>query len=191
MATARLPRWPRRSPARRKARPKSWSRRYLDAQGLPLAGNRSLGEIAARLLDHAADLRAEPLPKEVATVIDYYLAVSGPPKEAIERVAMIAKGVGVDLGLALDAIARRFERLAESGVDLGSAVFATEFGRDLEYYSGLVFQIEARGTRTASRSLAAGAMTDCSTLLGAPRACRPSEPPSTPSACSPPCRGHS
>ena len=39
-----------------------------------------LSEITARLLDHAADLRAEPLPREVATVIDYYLAVAASPQ---------------------------------------------------------------------------------------------------------------
>ncbi len=44
---------------------------------------------------------------------------------------------------------RRFERLARSGIDLGQAVFATEFGRSLEYYSGLVFQIEAKGSDEA------------------------------------------
>jgi ATP phosphoribosyltransferase regulatory subunit len=104
-----------------------------------------LSEITARLLDHAADLRAEPLPREVATVIDYYLAVSAPPKEAAERIAMIAKGAGIDLGPALSANTRRFDRLAKSGIDLGQATFATEFGRSLEYYSGLVFQIEVAG----------------------------------------------
>jgi ATP phosphoribosyltransferase regulatory subunit len=62
---------------------------------------------------------------------------------------MIAKGAGIDLGLALDASKRRFERLARSGIDLGQAVFATEFGRSLEYYSGLVFQIEAKGSDEA------------------------------------------
>jgi ATP phosphoribosyltransferase regulatory subunit len=118
---------------------------YLEGQGLPLSGNRSLSEITARLLDHEADLRADPLRKEVATVIDYYLAVSGPPKEAAKRIAMIAHGAGIDLGPALYAYTRRFERLEESGVDLDQAIFATEFGRNLEYYSGLVFQIEAAG----------------------------------------------
>jgi ATP phosphoribosyltransferase regulatory subunit len=118
---------------------------YLDTENLPLSGNRSLSEITARLLDHAADLRAEPLPREVATVIDSYLAVSAPPKEAVERIAMIAKGAGLDLGPALSANTRRFERLAKSGVALGQAIFATEFGRSLEYYSGLVFQIEVAG----------------------------------------------
>src|SRR6516165_5152447 len=33
---------------------------YLEANDLILAGNRTLGEITDRLLDHAADLRAEP-----------------------------------------------------------------------------------------------------------------------------------
>ena len=117
---------------------------YLEQQNLLLAGNRSLSEITARLLDLSADLRAEPLRKEVATVIDYYLAVSGPPKEAAEQVAMIAKGAGVDLGPALNTLVRRFERMEASGVDLAQATFATEFGRDLEYYSGVVFQIEGR-----------------------------------------------
>jgi ATP phosphoribosyltransferase regulatory subunit len=122
---------------------------YLEGGGLPLAGNRTLGEITARLIDHAADLRADPLPREIATVIDYYLAISGPPLEAAERVAMLAKGAGIDLGSSLHAYVRRFERLQASGVDLGRAIFATEFGRSLEYYSGLVFQIEVAGVDEA------------------------------------------
>jgi len=140
---------------------------YLEGQGLPLSGNRSLSEITARLLDHEADLRADPLRKEVATVIDYYLAVSGPPKEAAKRIAMIAKGAGIDLGPALHAYTRRFERLEESGVDLDRAIFATEFGRNLEYYSGLVFQIEAAGVDDA---IAGGGRYDgLLSHLGAPR----------------------
>ena len=139
---------------------------YLEGRGLPLSGNRSLSEIAARLLDHAADLKADPLRKEVATVIDYYLAVSGPPKEAANRIAMIANGAGIDLGPALYAYTRRFERLEEGGVDLGQAIFATEFGRNLEYYSGLVFQIEAAGVE----AIAGGGRYDgLLSYLGAPR----------------------
>ena len=140
---------------------------YLEGRGLPLSGNRTLGEITARLLDHAADLKADPLRKEVATVIDYYLAVSGPPKEAAKRIAMIANGAGIDLGPALYAYTRRFERLEESGVDLGQAIFATEFGRNLEYYSGLVFQIEVAGVDDA---IAGGGRYDgLLSYLGAPR----------------------
>jgi ATP phosphoribosyltransferase regulatory subunit len=143
---------------------------YLDREGLPLAGNRSLNEITARLLDHAADLEADPLRKEVATVIDYYLAVSGAPLEAADRIAMIAKGAGIDLGSALQAYTSRFERLKKSGIDLARANFAAEFGRNLEYYSGLVFQIEAPGVDDA---IAGGGRYDgLLAHLGAPRAVR-------------------
>ena len=122
---------------------------YLEANDLMLAGNRTLGEITDRLLDHAADLRAEPLPREVATVIDYFLAVEASPREAIDRIATIGKGASIDLGPTLYVLSRRFDLLEETGVNVDAATFATEFGRDLEYYSGLVFQIEAAGDETS------------------------------------------
>ena len=122
---------------------------YLEANDLILAGNRTLGEITDRLLDHAADLRAEPLPREVATVIDYFLAVEASPREAIDRIATIGKGASIDLGPTLYVLSRRFDLLEETGVNVDAATFATEFGRDLEYYSGLVFQIEVGGDKTS------------------------------------------
>jgi ATP phosphoribosyltransferase regulatory subunit len=143
--------------------------RYLDERGLPLTGNRSLSEITARLLDLLGDLRAEPLRKEVATVIDYFLAVSGPPKDAAAHVAMIAKGAGIDLDPALHTLVRRFERLEKSGVDLGRAVFATGFGRNLEYYSGLVFQVEVGDEWNASQIAGGGRYDGLLGKLGAPR----------------------
>jgi ATP phosphoribosyltransferase regulatory subunit len=143
--------------------------RYLDEHGLPLSGNRTLGEITARLLDLLGDLRAEPLRKEVATVIDYFLAVSAPPKEAAERVAMIAKGAGIDLGPALQALVKRFERLERSGIDLGKCTFATEFGRNLEYYSGLVFQVEVGAELDASQIAGGGRYDGLLANIGAPR----------------------
>lgn len=143
--------------------------RYLKEQGLPLEGNRTLSEITARLLDLAGDLRAEPLRKEVATVIDYFLAVSAPPKEAVSRVAMIAKGAGIDIDGVLDALIRRFERLATSGLDLSRATFATEFGRSLEYYSGLVFQIEVGDERDPSQIAGGGRYDGLLAAIGAPR----------------------
>jgi ATP phosphoribosyltransferase regulatory subunit len=131
---------------------------YLETKGLPQSGNRTLAEIAERLIDHAKDLRAEPLRKEVATIIDHYLAVDSAPQEAIDRIAMIGKGAGLDLGPQLCLLARRFERLQET-VDLSTARFATEFGRDLEYYSGMVFQIET-GPSDAAIPIAGGGRYD-------------------------------
>ncbi len=147
--TALSPNLPPRLPIKIRPAPRSWSPIIWSSNGLPLSGNRTLGEIAERLLDAAADLRSEPLPREVATVIDYYLAVEASPREAIDRIALIAKGAGIDLGPALYVLSRRFDLLQERGIDVGAASFATEFGRDLEYYSGLVFQIENAGDRAS------------------------------------------
>jgi ATP phosphoribosyltransferase regulatory subunit len=143
---------------------------YLDEQGIPLAGNRSLREITERLLDHVADLNAEPLPKEVATVIDYFLAAAAPPREAVDMVAMIAKGAGLDIDVSLDTALRRFDRLAADGVDLSRATFATEFGRKLEYYSGLVFQVEGAGMDETEPVAGGGRYDGLLAALGAPRA---------------------
>jgi ATP phosphoribosyltransferase regulatory subunit len=142
---------------------------YLDEEGIPLVGNRTLREIAERLLDHAADLRADPLPKEVATVIDYYLAVAAPPREAADKIAMIAKGAGLDIDAPLDATLRRFDRLARDGVDLDKATFTTEFGRNLEYYSGLEFQIEGAGMDETEPVAGGGRYDGLLAALGAPR----------------------
>jgi ATP phosphoribosyltransferase regulatory subunit len=143
--------------------------RHLDENGLPLAGNRTLSEITARLLDLLGDLRAEPLRKEVATVIDYFLDVSAAPKEALERVAMISKGARIDVGPALQALVRRFERLEQCGMDLGKATFATEFGRSFEYYSGLVFQIEVEDEGDTGQIAGGGRYDRLLAHFGAPR----------------------
>ena len=142
---------------------------YLDAKEIPLAGNRSVHEIAARLRDHAADLRADPLPKEVATVIEHYLSVTAGPREAVEKIALIARGAGLDIDAALDAVLRRFDRLERDGVDLTRAAFSTEFGRRLEYYSGLVFQIEAAGMDDTEPVAGGGRYDNLLAALGAPR----------------------
>jgi ATP phosphoribosyltransferase regulatory subunit len=142
---------------------------YLDQQGIPLAGNRSLREITERLCDHAADIRGEPLPKEVATVIDRYLAVSAPPGEAADKIAMIAKEAGLNIDAGLDAALRRFGRLERAGIDLDHAIFATEYGRKLEYYSGFVFQVEAPGLDETEPVAGGGRYDNLLSALGAPR----------------------
>jgi ATP phosphoribosyltransferase regulatory subunit len=84
-------------------------------------------------------------------------------------VALIAKGAGIDLDAALDDCVRRFERLRKSGLDLSRATFATEFGRNLEYYSGLVFQIEVGDERNASQIAGGGRYDGLLANIGAPR----------------------
>lgn len=114
---------------------------HLDQSGIELIGTRTAGEIAERLLGEAADQRAAPLPRETTQLIESYVAVKAPAHEAARRIADITRGRNVDIAAGLDAFQRRLDLIAKAGVDLADAQFSAEFGRNLEYYTGFVFEV--------------------------------------------------
>ena len=48
----------------------------------------------------------------------------------------------LDLSTSLAAFARRITLMQERGITVDACRFLAEFGRNLEYYTGFVFQIE-------------------------------------------------
>ena len=116
---------------------------WLEAEHTPLSGTRTLAEITRHLMDVAADLKAAPLPAATAQLLDSYLAIVAPARAAAAQIRAALKRPGVPLGPALDVFGDRLERIAQEGVDIGQAEFSASFGRNLEYYTGLVFEIEA------------------------------------------------
>ncbi|MEM8688954.1 MAG: ATP phosphoribosyltransferase regulatory subunit, partial [Pseudomonadota bacterium] len=117
----------------------------LTEHAIPLVGGRTVEEIAERLHEKAADRVAEPMKPEMAEKIEAYLAVRGTPAEALEEISNLELP-GAALDRALDVFARRFVLLSEHGVDTSAFQFSAEFGYNLEYYTGHVFQIEADGS---------------------------------------------
>ena len=63
------------------------------------------------------------------------------------------------MGEAIDRLARRNALLAAAGIDLAATRFSTRFGRDVDYYTGLVFEIHD-GTGRESRPLVGGGRYD-------------------------------
>src|SRR5262249_41706413 len=114
---------------------------YLDQTGIELIGTRSLAEIAERLLAEAADARETPLAKQDAALIESYVAVKGPAKTSAAAIAKLLSARKLDDGGALDAFRRRLDCIAKAGVSLAGAEFSAEFGRNLEYYTGFVFEM--------------------------------------------------
>src|SRR5262245_22951937 len=114
---------------------------HLDKAGHELIGTRTAAEIAERLLAEAADLREKPLPAETAALIESYVAVKGPVRETVPRLARLARGYGIDLAAGLGAFQRRLDLIGRAGVSLDEAEFSAEFGRNLEYYTGFVFEV--------------------------------------------------
>src|SRR6185503_8110911 len=106
---------------------------YLDQSGWELIGARTLPEIA--------EPRETPLAPQTAALIESYVAITAPARDAGRRIEALQRANKIDLGPALDAFRRRLELIEAAGVATAGATFSAEFGRDLEYYTGFVFEI--------------------------------------------------
>ncbi len=115
--------------------------RYLAENNVELIGARSLPEIAANLMAAVEDGAAPPLSAKVAELIESYLGVAAPARAAGARLRDLMSGAGIDISAALDVYSRRLQRFAQAGIDVASLQFSAEFGRNLEYYTGFVFEI--------------------------------------------------
>jgi ATP phosphoribosyltransferase regulatory subunit len=140
----------------------------LNERGLEAIGLRSVAEIAGRLEALAHDRREPALPAEQVAAIKDYLKISGPPARALDQVKGLAERYGLDMAAALDRFARRIDEAGRRGVGLDQAEFSAEFGRNLEYYTGLVFQIETETRGSAGQIAGGGRYDGLIEAIGAP-----------------------
>ena len=112
----------------------------LNTRGLPLVGGRSIDEVAARLADKTADRSESPLPAAKAEVINTYLAMT----DRADNIEGLLNRF--DPSKNFNAARRNFQQrlveMEELGLNPKRFEFRATFGRELEYYTGFVFQIE-------------------------------------------------
>jgi ATP phosphoribosyltransferase regulatory subunit len=144
----------------------SWVEGELDRRKLPLAGGRSTAEIASRLAEKAADRLAHPLEPEAVRAIETYLAIEGDAVAVLQDLNAVAKGAAYTQ--ALDQFRRRIDAMSGLGLDPKDFSFAATFGRNLEYYTGFVFQIEADGPQGALSVAGGGRYDDLLSDIGSP-----------------------
>lgn len=139
----------------------------LDA-GLPLKASRTPQEIAARLIDKFRLSRTRLEPAALQTLNDF-LALRVPLAGAEEALERFASERRIDLEAALADFKRRAAALRAAGCALSECLFDAGFGRPLEYYSGLVFEIHGTGPGAGPAPLAGGGRYDrLLAMLGAP-----------------------
>lgn len=126
----------------------------LSIAGIRAVGGRSAGEIAERFLEQSAARNEPPVPQETRALIERFLAIKGDPDSVSAELRALARDAGVDLTAALDAFDQRTGFLAARGVEIGALDCATSFHRNLDYYTGFVF--EARDGARADGLPAAG-----------------------------------
>lgn len=144
--------------------------KHLEVSGIDLVGTRSIAEITDGLLAAAHDARSEPIADATARRIEDYLAITGPARAAANDIARTFAGLGARTTDALARYRRRLDLLDAAGIDAGKVEFSAEFGRNLEYYTGFVFEMispelgraspVAGGGRYDSLLKAAGASAD-------------------------------
>jgi ATP phosphoribosyltransferase regulatory subunit len=114
---------------------------YLNDNGIELIGQRSVREITRNIMIMVEDGSMEPLDPGVADVIGAYLDVTAPARAAGARLRDLMQGAGIDISAALDVYQKRLQKMADAGIDVAKLTFSAEFGRNLEYYTGFVFEI--------------------------------------------------
>ncbi len=112
----------------------------LSIAGISSVGGRSASEIADRFLEQAAMKSSAGISAEKRAVLERFLGVGGDPDKASAALRALAQDAKLDLGAALDAFDARLGFIAARGLDVSSLAFAANFGRNLDYYTGFVFE---------------------------------------------------
>ncbi len=112
----------------------------LAIAGIARVGGRSAGEIADRFLDQAALRAGSSAPAEKREALRRFLAIKGHPDAASRQLRALAAEAKLDIGQALDSFDQRTGFLAARGVAVERCTFSAGFVRDLDYYTGFVFE---------------------------------------------------
>src|SRR5215469_14199103 len=128
-------------------------------------GARTREEIVERLMEQAADAAALRLDPRIADVITRLLAVSGTAEQALADIRALTR----DAGIALDAPLAALKSL---GVAADKITFAARFGRNMEYYTGFVFELWARDKEGPVQLAGGGRYDTLLEMLGAEKPVR-------------------
>ena len=134
------------------------------ATGYLTNASRTPQEIADRLAEKRA-LASTKLEPHALQVLQEFLSLDPAFADAPAALAGFADAAGLKLDGALSRFDARAAALANAGVDLSALTYRAAFGRPLDYYTGLVFEVTAAGSTAV---LAGGGRFDrMLTLLGA------------------------
>lgn len=141
----------------------------IDAQGDAPSAGRTREEIVARALDRAAQAQSLKLDPKVADAVAQLLDITGPADVALAKILALLKTAEIDLDAQLAALDARLKTLAGLGIAPSSVQFAAHFGRNMEYYTGFVFEFWARDREGPVQIAGGGRYDTMMEMLGAKR----------------------
>lgn len=136
--------------------------RTMQETGYSTNASRSPREIAAQLKEKQS-LAETRLDGSALLLLSEFLSLEMPLSEASAALAGFADAAGLSMGMALATFQARTEAMADLGVDLTKVTYRAAFGRPLDYYTGLVFEVSRDNAVLAG----GGRFDRLMTLLGA------------------------
>jgi ATP phosphoribosyltransferase regulatory subunit len=112
----------------------------LSIAGISVVGGRSSSEIADRFLEQASTRLDAGLAGEQVEALRCFLAISDEPDAAARELRALAEDAGLDIGKALASFEERVGFMAARGLKVGDFAYSAAFVRDLDYYTGFVFE---------------------------------------------------
>ncbi len=117
---------------------------FLAVAEINPVGARGIDEIVERLIETRIE-HLTALPVDMAEQIREFLSIKAAPRTALDTIQAFGARVGVDFWPILEDFHRRLDLLAAHGVDLSGSVVTPGLKRDLEYYTGFIFDMTAPG----------------------------------------------
>jgi ATP phosphoribosyltransferase regulatory subunit len=141
----------------------------LAIAGIARVGGRSAGEIADRFLDQAAIRSGAGVPAEKRAILQSFLEISGDPDTALKDLDALARNAKLDIGAALASFDQRTGFLETHGMQVADLTFSAAFVRDLDYYTGFMFEAVDPGRADGRPTIGGGRYDGLAKRLGASR----------------------
>jgi ATP phosphoribosyltransferase regulatory subunit len=140
----------------------------LAIAGIASGGGRSASEIADRFLDQAALRSGSSAPAEKRAILQRFLNISGDPDSASRLLRKLAADARLGIESALDSLDQRIGFLAARGMPVETYTFSAAFVRDLDYYTGFVFEAVDPGRADGRPVVGGGRYDGLARRLGSP-----------------------
>ncbi len=139
----------------------------LKIAGISALGGRTPGEIADRFLEQASLRSSAGLDADKRALLQKFFAIDGHPDKASAQLRALFATANIDLGAEMDSFDQRLNFLAARGVDMDSIRFSAGFARNLDYYTGFVFEAAEASAPEAPPAIGGGRYDRLLSTLGA------------------------
>ena len=139
----------------------------LKIAGISALGGRTAGEIADRFLEQAALRSGAGLDADKRGLLQKFFAIEGHPDKASTQLRALFAAAGLELASEMDAFDQRLNFIAARGVNLDSIHFSASFARNLDYYTGFVFEAVEAGAKGGEAAIGGGRYDRLLSTLGA------------------------